>query len=127
MGSARSVAADRPDAVRNAGRRAAGKEFQALGRAHTDIQIEAPVEAPGGRHIVKKLQNTLEKFGVSNFLVTFALAITKHAFAEIAQLVERNLAKVEVAGPSPVFRSKNQQLTEMRLLIFCLHRVEKEG
>ena len=51
------------------------------------------------------MQNTLEKFGVSNFLVTFALAITKHAFAEIAQLVERNLAKVEVAGPSPVFRS----------------------
>ena len=27
-------------------------------------------------------------------------------FAEIAQLVERNLAKVEGAGPSPVFRSK---------------------
>ncbi len=26
--------------------------------------------------------------------------------AEIAQLVERNLAKVEVAGPSPVFRSE---------------------
>ena len=69
----------------------------------------------------------MEKFGVSNFLVTFALAITKHAFAEIAQLGERNLAKVEVAGPSPVFRSKNQQLTEIRLLIFCLHRVEKEG
>ena len=28
--------------------------------------------------------------------------------AEIAQLVERNLAKVEVAGPSPVFRSKQK-------------------
>ena len=28
--------------------------------------------------------------------------------AEIAQLVERNLAKVEVAGPSPVFRSKDE-------------------
>ena len=28
----------------------------------------------------------------------------KH-IAEIAQLVEHNLAKVEVAGPSPVFRS----------------------
>ena len=27
--------------------------------------------------------------------------------AEIAQLVEHNLAKVGVAGPSPVFRSKN--------------------
>ena len=26
--------------------------------------------------------------------------------AEIAQLVERNLAKVEVAGPNPVFRSE---------------------
>ena len=26
-------------------------------------------------------------------------------FAAIAQLVERDLAKVEVAGPSPVFRS----------------------
>lgn len=51
----------------------------------------------------------MEKFGVSNFLVTFALAITKHAFAEIAQLVERNLAKVEVAGPSPVFRSRGGQ------------------
>ena len=48
-------------------------------------------------------------------------------FAKIAQLVERNLAKVEVAGPSPVFRSDNQQLTEIRLLIFCLHTVEKEG
>ena len=28
--------------------------------------------------------------------------------AEIAQLVEHNLAKVGVAGPSPVFRSKNR-------------------
>ena len=33
---------------------------------------------------------------------TFLAAV----FAEIAQLVERNLAKVEVAGPSPVFRSE---------------------
>ena len=30
--------------------------------------------------------------------------------AEIAQLVERNLAKVEVAGPNPVFRSKHLRL-----------------
>ena len=28
-----------------------------------------------------------------------------HHLAEIAQLVEHNLAKVGVAGPSPVFRS----------------------
>ena len=39
--------------------------------------------------------------------ITFAPAIEKlQAFnAEIAQLVEHNLAKVGVAGPSPVFRS----------------------
>ena len=40
--------------------------------------------------------------------------------AEIAQLVEHNLAKVGVASSSLVFRSGNQQLTEMKLLIFCL-------
>ena len=30
--------------------------------------------------------------------------------AEIAQLVEHNLAKVGVAGPSPVFRSQVEQV-----------------
>ena len=33
----------------------------------------------------------------------------KEVFAEIAQLVEHNLAKVGVAGPSPVFRSQIEQ------------------
>ena len=33
------------------------------------------------------------------------LEINKEKNAEIAQLVEHNLAKVGVAGPSPVFRS----------------------
>ena len=50
-----------------------------------------------------------KKFGYSFFLLIFAVAIAKRTqsiFAEIAQLVERNLAKVEVAGPSPVFRSE---------------------
>ena len=36
--------------------------------------------------------------------------------AEIAQLVEHNLAKVGVAGPSPVFRSKSA----IRLLFYRL-------
>ena len=62
----------------------------------------------------------MEKFGVSNFLVTFALAITKHAFAEIAQLVERNLAKVEVAGSSPVFRSRKWLIISRLSTIFFL-------
>ena len=38
-----------------------------------------------------------------NFHCIFAVPI-----AEIAQLVERNLAKVEVAGPNPVFRSNRK-------------------
>ena len=36
--------------------------------------------------------------------------------AEIAQLVERNLAKVEVAGPSPVFRSRTITFTVVVVL-----------
>ena len=34
--------------------------------------------------------------------------------AEIAQLVEHNLAKVGVAGPSPVFRSHVEQKRDIR-------------
>ena len=58
-----------------------------------------------------------KKFAGSEKSITFATAfremplefelltkISKHQ-AEIAQLVEHNLAKVGVAGPSPVFRS----------------------
>ena len=45
-----------------------------------------------------------KKFGEYKKLRTFVIPIGNNA--EIAQLVERNLAKVEVAGPSPVFRSK---------------------
>ena len=35
--------------------------------------------------------------------------------AEIAQLVEHNLAKVGVAGPSPVFRSHVEQKRALRI------------
>ena len=49
----------------------------------------------------------MENFAEWNSCSIFA--VPKRRFrrhnAEIAQLVERNLAKVEVAGPSPVFRS----------------------
>ena len=34
------------------------------------------------------------------------------AFAKVAQLVEHNLAKVRVAGSSPVFRSKAARMVE---------------
>ena len=44
--------------------------------------------------------------------------------AEIAQLVERNLAKVEVAGPSPVFRSKTIiQPSETLWWLICFMRI----
>ena len=48
-----------------------------------------------------------EIFGNSKKVTTFALAIENKAvvYAEVAQLVEHNLAKVRVAGSSPVFRS----------------------
>ena len=59
-----------------------------------------------------------KKFGDSDFLPTFALANENHA--EIAQLVERNLAKVEVAGPSPVFRSNNKGRTSPVLPLFLM-------
>ena len=45
----------------------------------------------------------------------FALAnggLPLEKFAEIAQLVEHNLAKVGVAGSSPVFRSKDAAVVE---------------
>ncbi len=48
-----------------------------------------------------------KKFGEYKKLRTFVFPVFPFGNnAEIAQLVERNLAKVEVAGPSPVFRSK---------------------
>ena len=56
------------------------------------------------RKIMKKNR---KKFAVSKKNVTFASAFREMPIgnAEIAQLVEHNLAKVGVAGPSPVFRS----------------------
>ena len=45
---------------------------------------------------------------------------TFYSFAEIAQLVEHNLAKVGVAGPSPVFRSLLLRNIYSHELIFTL-------
>ena len=46
-----------------------------------------------------------EKFGKSEYLRTFAIPNDNKGNAEIAQLVEHNLAKVGVASSSLVFRS----------------------
>ena len=43
--------------------------------------------------------------------------VSRECIAEIAQLVERNLAKVKVAGPSPVFRSTLRNLSFGRFFV----------
>ena len=40
--------------------------------------------------------------------VSFSSQYKTFSNAEVAQLVEHNLAKVGVAGPSPVFRSQKE-------------------
>ena len=60
------------------------------------------------RELVKKSNKKVaQRLGGFNEITTFALAIENKAvaYAEVAQLVEHNLAKVRVAGSSPVFRS----------------------
>ena len=59
---------------------------------------------------------------------TFAIpnetnTVSKHA--EVAQLVEHNLAKVGVASSSLVFRSKNKKSAEM--LTFVLKNITRRG
>ena len=50
------------------------------------------------------MQKSAKKFGSKEKMRTFAIPFGK--YAEIAQLVEHNLAKVRVASSSLVFRSK---------------------
>ena len=65
-----------------------------------------------------------KSFVGSENCITFAPAIERDAplrrkiTAEIAQLVEHNLAKVGVAGPSPVFRSRHIE-TKERFCNWC--------
>ena len=57
---------------------------------------------------------------------TFAIPNEKNgSHAEIAQLVEHNLAKVGVASSSLVFRSKNKKSAEM--LTFVLKNITRRG
>ena len=47
--------------------------------------------------------------------------------ADLAHLVERNLAKVEVAGSSPVIRSKQMKKEEQQFFLFSLLKRDEEG
>ena len=65
-----------------------------------------------GRHEGLKILWPLRLCGVkSRFEYT---SLSKQYFAEVAQLVEHNLAKVRVAGSSPVFRSLPKGLVILR-------------
>ena len=44
----------------------------------------------------------------------------QYIYAELAQLVERNLAKVQVVGSSPIFRSKFLRKSQRKLAFLCL-------
>ncbi len=61
-------------------------------------------------------QKMSKKFGVLKILHTFAIP-----FAEIAQLVEHNLAKVGVASSSLVFRSKEKTFRIPEGLFFGIY------
>ena len=55
---------------------------------------------------------------ITNFAV-YLQSRSRECIAEIAQLVERNLAKVKVAGPSPVFRSTFRTSHFWEVFLFC--------
>ena len=42
-------------------------------------------------------------------------------------MVERNLAKVEVAGSSPVIRSRQDEKEELKLFLFSFLKVAERG
>ena len=57
-----------------------------------------------------------KKFAELKLMPTFAIPFGK--YAEIAQLVEHNLAKVGVASSSLVFRSKTKEVSRNADLLF---------
>ena len=74
------------------------------------------------------LKISAKKFGGNKKMPTFAIpnetnTVSNHA--EVAQLVEHNLAKVGVASSSLVFRSKNKKSAAM--LTFVLKNITRRG
>ena len=66
------------------------------------------------------VKNFAKKFGGKEKMSTFAIPNEKNGSpnAEIAQLVEHNLAKVGVASSSLVFRSKTKEVSRNADLLF---------
>ncbi len=56
-------------------------------------------------------------------IISLVFSNGKHKNARVAQLVERDLAKVEAAGSSPVSRSFYTKIeTSLERLYFCIKR-----
>ena len=70
---------------------------------YSECRQQAKTEK-GPLPIAEKLKKVSKKFAGLEKMPTFAIPFGK--YAEIAQLVEHNLAKVGVASSSLVFRSK---------------------
>jgi hypothetical protein len=78
--------------------------FNSLINSFTNIYLKISRK----KHFLKIFQ---KKFGMYYFIYLYLQPLKfKSNFAKIAQLVERNLAKVEVAGSNPVFRSNFKTL-----------------
>jgi hypothetical protein len=62
-----------------------------------------------GAEVAQSVEHRPEEAGVVSSILTLgtsnAVSSAQHNRAEVAQLVEHHLAKVRVAGSSPVFRS----------------------
>ena len=64
----------------------------------------------------------------SIFRYTITCVRENISYARVAQLVERNLAKVEAAGSSPVSRSLfAQKRTSRRMFFFCASRAQESS
>ena len=76
---------------------------------------------------IKKSAEPAEKIWSFGFFVYLCTRNCETRHAEIAQLVERNLAKVEVAGPSPVFRSRKWLIISRLSTIFFFSKNTEDG
>ena len=66
-----------------------------------------------------------EKFGKSEYLRNFAIPNDNKGNAEIAQLVEHNLAKVGVASSSLVFRSPKRRPLRPSFFVVLPHLLRR--
>ena len=78
-----------------------------------------------GRHFFAQVAQSVEQ-GTENPRVDGSIPSGGTKNADVAHLVERHLAKVEVAGSSPVIRSKRKHLSADRCFYFLKIKYAKK-